>query len=54
MRSSVRGNMTVWNGLSGFHSTVSDNESDGNGVEDFFNEVGLVSIGNNSCSGVSC
>jgi len=39
---------------SGFHSIVSGNESDGNGLGDFFNEVGLVGVGNNSCSGVSC
>jgi len=41
-------------GLSGFHSFISGNEFDDNGLGDLFNEVGLVSTGNNSCSGVSC
>ncbi len=56
-RCSATDNATNYNGqygLSGFHSIVSGNESDGNGLGDFFNEVGLVSVGNNSCSGVSC
>jgi len=37
--------MTVRNSLSEYHSIVRGNESDGNGVGDFFNEVGLVSVG---------
>jgi hypothetical protein len=41
-------------GLSGFHSFISGNEFDDNGQGDLFNEVGLVSTGNNACSGVSC
>lgn len=56
-RCSATDNATNYNGsygLSGFHSLVSGNESDSNGAGDFFNEVGLVSSGNNSCSGTSC
>ncbi len=56
-RCSATDNATNYNGgygLSGFHSLVSGNESDDNALGDFFNEVGLVSIGNNSCSGAGC
>jgi hypothetical protein len=56
-RCSATDNATNYNGqygLSGFHSIVSGNESDSNGVGDFFNTVGLVSVGNNSCSGAGC
>jgi hypothetical protein len=56
-RCSATDNATNFNGqygLSGFHSIVSGNESDSNGAGDLFNEVGLVSVGNNSCSGAGC
>jgi hypothetical protein len=41
-------------GISGFHSLISGNELDSNALGDLFNEVGLVSSGDNSCTGVSC
>ena len=56
-RCTATDNATNYNagyGLSGFHSLVSGNESDGNALGDFFNEVGLVSSGDNSCSGGPC
>jgi len=42
------------NGLSSFHSFISGNEFDDNAQGDLFNEVGLVSTGNNACSGAGC
>ena len=41
-------------GISAFHSLISGNELDSNALGDLFNEVGLVSSGDNSCTGVSC
>jgi hypothetical protein len=41
-------------GISAFHSLISGNELDSNTLGDLYNEVGLVSSGDNSCTGVSC
>lgn len=41
-------------GISGFHSLISGNELDSNALGDLYNEVGLISSGDNSCTGVSC
>lgn len=56
-RCSATDNSSTYNasyGLSGFHSFISGNEFDDNGQGDLFNEVGLVSTGNNACSGAGC